>query len=104
MKLVSYLPAGCNAAGPASVQAIELETYGKRLAEVNCSRCHAIGKEGESAHTEAPAFRDLAGRYPINALEEALAEGIYVGHPDMPEFQATPEQIDALLAYIESVW
>lgn len=54
-------------------------------------------------HPEAPAFRTLWKRYPIDALEEAFAEGIYVGHPDMPEFIADPDQIAAVIAYIESI-
>jgi hypothetical protein len=32
-------------------------------------------------------FRTLGKRYPIEALEEALGEGIISGHPDMPEFR-----------------
>jgi hypothetical protein len=35
-------------------------------------------------------------------LEEALAEGIVTGHPDMPEFMASPDQINAIIAYIAS--
>lgn len=54
-------------------------------------------------HPAAPAFRTLRERYPIDALEEAFAEGIYVGHPDMPEFVADPDQIAAIVAYIESI-
>ena len=48
-------------------------------------------------------FREFSWRYPIETLAEPLAEGIIVGHPDMPEFQFEPKDIDALLAYIESV-
>jgi hypothetical protein len=36
-------------------------------------------------------------------LEEALAEGISVGHPAMPQFQFSPEDADALIAYLESI-
>ncbi len=36
-------------------------------------------------------------------LEEAFAEGVLVGHPDMPEFTLSAEDIDALLSYIQSV-
>jgi mono/diheme cytochrome c family protein len=36
-------------------------------------------------------------------LEEALAEGISTGHPDMPEFIFEPDQIEAILAYIGSL-
>jgi mono/diheme cytochrome c family protein len=76
---------------------------GKALVEANCARCHAIGREDQSRHPDAPAFRTLSQRYPLDALEEAFAEGISTGHPDMPEFIATPEQIEAILAYIGSV-
>ena len=76
---------------------------GQRLAEVYCSSCHAIGAEGESRHPMAPAFRTLSRNYPVNALEEAFAEGILVGHRDMPEFRLEPQQIDDLLGYIQSI-
>jgi hypothetical protein len=39
----------------------------------------------------------------VNALEEAFAEGVLVGHPSMPEFRFEPRDIDALLAYLESI-
>ncbi|WEX11836.1 cytochrome c [Chelativorans sp. AA-79] len=76
---------------------------GRALVEANCSRCHAVSRDDASMHPEAPAFRTLWKRYPIDALEEAFAEGIYVGHPDMPEFIADPDQIAAIIAYIESI-
>lgn len=78
-------------------------TRGKALVEANCSRCHAVGRNDASAHPDAPPFRTLSARYPIDALEEAFAEGIYVGHPDMPEFTAEPHQIAAIIAYIEAI-
>jgi mono/diheme cytochrome c family protein len=76
---------------------------GKALVEVNCARCHAIGETDKSSHPDAPAFRTLSKRYPITDLEEALAEGISTGHPDMPEWVASPDQIAAIIAYISSV-
>ena len=76
---------------------------GRRLAEINCASCHAIGVEGESRHPEAPPFRTFSRDYPVTMLQEAFAEGILVGHPAMPEFRLEPQQIDDLLAYIESV-
>lgn len=77
--------------------------YGKRLVETNCARCHAIGPTGASTHPDAPPFRSLHQRYPIEDLQEALAEGISTGHPDMPEFVASPDQIEAIIAYIGSL-
>ena len=80
-----------------------LAEHGKALVEFNCARCHAIGKTDKSSHPDAPAFRTLSKRYPITDLEEALAEGISTGHPDMPEWVASPDQIEAIIAYISSL-
>lgn len=86
-------------AAPPSAQAVE----GRRLAEIHCSRCHAIGAEGESRHPVAPAFRRLSRNYPVNTLEEAFAEGVLVGHRDMPQFQFEPAQVDNLVQYLNSI-
>ncbi len=77
--------------------------HGKALVEANCARCHGVGADDASAHPEAPPFRTLSERYPLDALEEAFVEGITTGHPDMPEFVATPEQVADILAYIETL-
>ncbi|MBY9068064.1 cytochrome c [Hyphomonas sp. WL0036] len=76
---------------------------GQEIAEALCARCHAIGLEGDSTHPEAPPFRTLSEKYPVRLLDEALAEGITVGHPDMPEFEFEADQIDELITYLESV-
>jgi cytochrome c len=76
---------------------------GKALLERDCARCHAIGKTGASPHKQAPAFRTLSKRYPIDSLEEALAEGIVTGHPDMPEFEFAPDDVEAIIAYLKSI-
>jgi cytochrome c len=78
---------------------------GYALAMNRCSRCHAIGKTGESINPKSPPFRYLSRRYPFSDLQEALAEGIIVGHEglEMPQFQFSPGMIDALLAYMNSV-
>ena len=89
--------------GSASAEDDPHRSYGEMLVKQNCSRCHAVALTDESAHPEAPAFRNLSQRYPIEALAEALAEGISVGHSDMPEFKAEPEEIGAIIAYIESL-
>ena len=90
----------CTAAAAASVSSAEEGQWGRALVEANCARCHAIGNLDASGHPDAPPFRTLSQRYPLEALEEAFAEGISTGHPDMPEFVATPDQIAAILDYI----
>jgi mono/diheme cytochrome c family protein len=76
---------------------------GRQLAATNCATCHAIGVTGDSPAPEAPPFRDLSRNYRVDALEEALAEGISVGHPAMPEFRFAPDDVDALVAYLQSI-
>ena len=90
---------------PAYAADKELVERGHLIAKTNCSRCHAIGRKGESANPKAPPFRRIAKKYPLANLEEALAEGILVGHegPEMPQFKLSPEQIEALLAYLAFV-
>ena len=91
-------------AGPTFAESdFEQIMHGKELVEANCSKCHGVSLKDKSSHDKAPVFRSLAKRYPIEALEEAFAEGIYTGHPDMPEFSATPEQVAAIVAYISSI-
>lgn len=96
------------AAGAAAAKAPvdpQLAKRGRAIAQENCGRCHAVGTRGESANPKSPPFRHLARKYPLNNLEEALAEGIVVGHEgeEMPQFRLTAAQIEALLAYLNSI-
>ncbi|MBC9876272.1 cytochrome c [Bradyrhizobium sp. INPA01-394B] len=79
------------------------EQRGKAYARANCARCHAIDRRSESPLKIAPPFRTLHQRYPIDALQEALAEGIYTGHADMPAFELDPDQIHDLLSYLKTL-
>ena len=45
---------------------------GEALLTRNCARCHATGTAGLSPHPEAPPFRTLSRRYPVEGLAEAL--------------------------------
>ena len=76
---------------------------GRKLAEKYCARCHAIGETGLSPHGAAPAFRSIGAKGRVDDLQEALAEGIMVGHPDMPEFAFPPQQIADFLAYLKGL-
>jgi cytochrome c len=79
------------------------EQQGEALLAKNCARCHAIARTGASPHPEAPPFRTLSRKYPIEGLAEALAEGISVGHPDMPEFIFEADDVGAILTYLRSI-
>jgi mono/diheme cytochrome c family protein len=79
------------------------ERRGETLLVRLCAGCHAVGRTGLSTHPQAPLFRALSRRYKIEALEEALAEGLISGHPDMPEFQFTAEEVGAVVAYLNAI-
>jgi len=76
---------------------------GEELLARNCGSCHAVRRTGESPSSLAPPFRTLGRRYPIESLEEALGEGIMIGHPDMPEFKFDAGDVGAIIAYLKSI-
>lgn len=76
---------------------------GLAFARTNCATCHAVDRSSESPLKVAPPFRLLHKRYPVDALAEALAEGISTGHPTMPEFTLTPAQIGDLIAFLKAL-
>jgi len=78
-------------------------TRGHEIAATNCARCHAVERTGDSTLPEAPPFRTLSRHYRVDSLQEALAEGISVGHPAMPQFQFAPDDVDALIAYLQDI-
>lgn len=79
--------------------------YGREIAENMCAGCHAVGRIDESRNPNAPAFRTLSERYPLEYLEEALAEGIVVGHGglEMPAYAFNPDEIASLIEYMKSI-
>lgn len=102
MKAIALTVTLALAAFPVSAES-KSSGLGQRLVETNCSPCHAVGRTGDSPNAAAPPFRIVVTRYEPEALEEALAEGIMVGHPDMPEFELTPREIDAVVAYLKTL-
>jgi cytochrome c len=76
---------------------------GRTLLQANCSRCHAIGRVGRSPLEIAPPFRTLHTKYPVETLQEPLAEGIVTGHPTMPEFRFDPDQVGDIIAYLKTL-
>jgi cytochrome c len=73
---------------------------GRPRAERKCSGCHAVEVTGCSANLQAPPFRNLYKRYPIEGLRLAFTAGIQVAHPK-PRFRLRQSEIDALLEYLK---
>jgi mono/diheme cytochrome c family protein len=76
---------------------------GFAIVQAYCARCHAVERLGESSLPAAPRFRALHEQYPVESLEESLAEGIVTGHPDMPESRFDPGQVGDVIAYLKSL-
>ena len=78
---------------------------GLKIAQRNCTPCHAVGRTGDSPNPKSPPFRSLAQRYPLSELEETMGEGMMVGHeaPEMPVFEFRPDQIADFIAYLGSI-
>jgi mono/diheme cytochrome c family protein len=83
--------------------AAENPLQGKRLALTYCARCHAIDRVSPSPLKIAPPFRTLHERYPVEMLEEALAEGIVTGHPTMPQFSFDADQVGNFIAFLKTL-
>jgi mono/diheme cytochrome c family protein len=86
---------------PAGAQS--LIERGGEIAVTRCGVCHATGPAGDSPHRIARPFRELHKDYPVEMLSRALRTGIVSGHDEMPMFEFSRQDIDALLAYIDSL-
>ena len=85
---------------PAAAQDVE---HGQELLTKNCGSCHAVGTSGDSPNKQAVPFREIGRRYQVEALEEALGEGMMSGHPDMPEFTFDADEVGDIIAYLKSI-
>ncbi len=86
--------------GPAAASNVQ---QGRRLAQTYCAKCHAIDKVSPSPLRIAPPFRTLHERYPVERLQESLAEGIVTGHPTMPEYSFDADQIGDFIAFLKTL-
>jgi mono/diheme cytochrome c family protein len=91
------------APGAAAAQMSPSVQRGRTFVLTNCSRCHAIDKVSPSPLPIAPAFRTLHQHYPVENLQEAMAEGIRTGHPTMPAFRLDPGQISDVISYLKTL-
>ncbi|MBU6464655.1 MAG: c-type cytochrome [Bradyrhizobium sp.] len=83
--------------------AAENPQQGKRLALTYCAGCHSIDKVSPSPLKIAPPFRTLHEHYPVEQLQEALAEGIITGHPTMPQFSFDGDQVGDFIAFLKTL-
>lgn len=87
----------------AAVAHAEPPPRGAVLVKRHCGGCHSVERTGESPRPPAPPFRELHQRYAPEALGEALSEGLLTGHPLMPEFRFEPDDVHAIIRYLDSI-
>lgn len=107
------LVAGCAASSPSGLTPVTAAATpivladpvarGQVLVQARCATCHAVEAVGDSSVATAPPLRTLGQRYPVANLQEAFAEGISTGHPQMPQFVLEAGQVQDLIAYLESI-
>ncbi|KYK50496.1 cytochrome C [Bradyrhizobium liaoningense] len=74
---------------------------GQRLAQAWCQSCHAVERHMTDFFDEAPSFQAIADRQGTTAL--SLKVFWRTSHRSMPNLVISPEQADALSAYILSL-
>ena len=103
LRFVGYGVVAISTICAAPTAAVADQEQGRRLAQLYCARCHAIDRVSPSPLRIAPPFRTLHERYPVEMLQEALAEGIVTGHPTMPEFSFEPDQVNDFILFLKSL-
>ncbi|MGE3989554.1 tetratricopeptide repeat protein, partial [Pseudorhodoplanes sp.] len=91
------------AIGPAERESDARVRAGRLLVETNCAPCHATGSRGASPNARAPAFRELQRRYDMLSLRTPITRGLAAPHDEMPRFRPTPDELDAIVAYINGL-
>lgn len=89
--------------GVAEQESDALVKRGRVLVETNCGQCHALGAKGTSPNPDAPAFHDLRKRYQMLSLRAPITRGIAMPHDTMPTFRPSEAELDAIVAYINSL-
>lgn len=99
---VPRIPQRTVAEAPASVSTEAIER-GRLLTSTVCTACHATGATGDSPLPDATPLREVVGRYSLDQLEVAFAEGFVTTHPAMPGYVFRASEIDDLIAYLETL-
>jgi len=89
----------------AAAHALDAEGQQARaLLQEFCSRCHAIGKTGQSPHPYAPPFRDLGENMLYDeSFSQRLQNGLSSIHPDMPTFHFSQRDAGAVIEYLRAI-
>ncbi len=90
-------------AGDITIETERRVREGELLAEKKCSGCHAVGVRGYSPNQHAPEFRSLSRKYSWFWLRGLITRRIFATHEQMPQFDFSREDVDTIVAYINSL-
>lgn len=74
---------------------------GKALVRQDCASCHAVEPGGTSPNAKAPTFAAVANE--PSATPYSLHVFLQTTHATMPNFVINSDDIDDIVAYIESL-
>jgi mono/diheme cytochrome c family protein len=72
---------------------------GRRTADTWCVGCHLVGDEQKAGLADVPPFPTIAKEKTPSAIRAFL----FNPHPPMPRFRLSNQDIDDLVAFIESL-
>lgn len=75
--------------------------HGRALAVRLCANCHLVDGSGKSAPDGIGMFRGIANRSGQSA--ERISNTLMLPHMPMPDTQITREEIQDILAYLETL-
>jgi mono/diheme cytochrome c family protein len=104
--LLLLCAAGCATSGqtPKAPKPLDVSAdRGRFYALRSCAGCHAVAGQGESPNGSAPSFAAIRLRYNALSLPRRLAEISKNGHHEMPPIYMTPDEIQDIVAYVETV-
>lgn len=84
--------------GPSYASAAGDPEHGRALAQVWCANCHTVERQGQDT---APPLEEIA-RHGSPEEREARAF-LNAPHPPMPDFNLARQQIDDIVAYLQSL-
>jgi cytochrome c len=87
----------------ATAQAQSPVSRGHALVKEFCAECHAIGKTGNSPHSDAPPLRITGRTFDLDQFPRVLIRGISSGHPDMPQVKFSPRDARDVRDYLRTI-
>lgn len=76
---------------------------GEDLATRQCGGCHGVAAKGFSPNKDAPEFRNIYRRHALFQLRQPITRAVQASHAQMPQFQLSAEEMNSIVAYINSL-